>query len=338
MAASERVVEQAGAVVFRRAGDGVEILLVSPKGDPEKRIFPKGHIEPGEHPADAALREAREEAGVSGRWLAPLHPALDFQSGKEAVRVTYYLVEACDWRGKGELRSKEWLVPDEALPRLTHDDARTVLHAALAMIETERGKSSSSGVYDQFLIQELSHAADSLLQNEQDGERRLGSFIVVVGAAAGVIGVVFEDELKKGSPDVRWVLFSVIIALFLLGFMTLMRLAHRNLATDALKAGMKRTRIHFVGAVDDPRRQHAPFDPYRDKPRPSVFDGVRFGWVQTMSLLLALMIAGAVAMLPPTLFGGGQVAWATGSGVATLLVLLLLTDLAQKTWPPRWLR
>jgi 8-oxo-dGTP pyrophosphatase MutT (NUDIX family) len=34
--------------------------------------LPKGHIEPGEGPADAALRETREETGLLGELIEPL--------------------------------------------------------------------------------------------------------------------------------------------------------------------------------------------------------------------------------------------------------------------------
>jgi|GEM_PF-4495095 len=35
--------------------------------DGERWTFPKGRLERGESPAQAAAREAREEAGISGR-------------------------------------------------------------------------------------------------------------------------------------------------------------------------------------------------------------------------------------------------------------------------------
>ena len=59
----------AGILLFRRAGDGVEVLLVHPGGPFWKRrdegawSIPKGEIEPGEEPLAAALRELGEELG-----------------------------------------------------------------------------------------------------------------------------------------------------------------------------------------------------------------------------------------------------------------------------------
>lgn len=59
----------AGILLFRRAGGGVEVLLVHPGGPFWKRrddgawSIPKGEIEADEEPLAAALREMREELG-----------------------------------------------------------------------------------------------------------------------------------------------------------------------------------------------------------------------------------------------------------------------------------
>ena len=128
------VVEQAGAVVFRRAADRPEILLVRAKKSPDQWIFPKGHIEPGETAEVAAMRETREEAGVKGRVVMPLAPALEFDSGRERVRVRYYLLQATGDTKPSEEREKQWCSVDDALKQLSHDDARELLHRALPAI------------------------------------------------------------------------------------------------------------------------------------------------------------------------------------------------------------
>ncbi len=59
----------AGILLFRRSEDGVELLLVHPGGPFWKRrdegawSIPKGEIEAGEEPLEAALRELGEELG-----------------------------------------------------------------------------------------------------------------------------------------------------------------------------------------------------------------------------------------------------------------------------------
>lgn len=61
--------ESAGLLVYRRGREGIEVLLVHPGGPFWARkdlgvwSIPKGEIEPGEDPLEAARREFREETG-----------------------------------------------------------------------------------------------------------------------------------------------------------------------------------------------------------------------------------------------------------------------------------
>jgi 8-oxo-dGTP pyrophosphatase MutT (NUDIX family) len=59
----------AGAVVFRRTGGGVRLLVLRAYKNWD---FPKGRVEPGESELDAARRECTEETGLT---------ALDFPFG-----------------------------------------------------------------------------------------------------------------------------------------------------------------------------------------------------------------------------------------------------------------
>lgn len=61
----------AGGLVYRKTADGPEILLLQWKNSRGELVFvlPKGHIEPGEHMRDTALREISEECGLSIRDL-----------------------------------------------------------------------------------------------------------------------------------------------------------------------------------------------------------------------------------------------------------------------------
>ncbi|MCJ8519621.1 putative NUDIX family NTP pyrophosphohydrolase [Pseudorhizobium tarimense] len=73
------VKQSAGLAIFRRGGDGIEVLLCHPGGpfwsrkDAGAWTIPKGLVDAGEDPLLAARREAHEELGtdVSGdfHWL-----------------------------------------------------------------------------------------------------------------------------------------------------------------------------------------------------------------------------------------------------------------------------
>jgi predicted NUDIX family NTP pyrophosphohydrolase len=60
----------AGILLFRNRGDETEVLLIKPGGpfwrnkDAGAWMIPKGAVEPGEMPAEAALREFEEETGT----------------------------------------------------------------------------------------------------------------------------------------------------------------------------------------------------------------------------------------------------------------------------------
>ena len=126
------VIAQAGAIVFRIEGGIVRVLLVRAKKDPNLWVFPKGHIDPGEQPAMAALREAFEEAGVAGLVLRSAGPPLTFPRGNEVVAVSYFLVQLTAEMPSPERREKVWLLPEEADEKLVFDNSRQLLRRALA--------------------------------------------------------------------------------------------------------------------------------------------------------------------------------------------------------------
>ena len=66
--------ESAGTLLYRFGAHGLEVLIVRPSG-PAARwgwSLPKGEVEPGESPEQAARRETAEETGCVAGALAPL--------------------------------------------------------------------------------------------------------------------------------------------------------------------------------------------------------------------------------------------------------------------------
>ena len=131
---SSPVIRQAGAVVYRQ-GVEREFLLVRPRRTPNQWIFPKGHLEEGESSRDAALREAREEAGVIGRIVHALEPRLSFDFNGRSYEVEYFLVEALDATPEYERREQTWLPGEAALINVTHAAAKGLLRTAIAVLQ-----------------------------------------------------------------------------------------------------------------------------------------------------------------------------------------------------------
>lgn len=142
----------AGGVILRRGeGGAVEFLLIEDSYG--NWGFPKGHVEAGETAEDAARRECSEETGLAGlRTIAPIG-ATDwyFRSAVGLVHkfCDYFLFEAPagsearPQRSEG-IRACSWMGPDDALARVTYANARTVLHAGLAIERRSPGGTSAA--------------------------------------------------------------------------------------------------------------------------------------------------------------------------------------------------
>ena len=124
------LIRQAGSIVVRLDTKEPQVLLVTAKRNPRNWIFPKGHIEKGETPGQAAVRETREEAGVVGKLIGPAG-VLEYGFLGAKARVEYYLVEFRKEAGPPEDgRQRTWCRLDEALERLSYKNTRKLLRKA----------------------------------------------------------------------------------------------------------------------------------------------------------------------------------------------------------------
>jgi 8-oxo-dGTP pyrophosphatase MutT (NUDIX family) len=137
-----RSIEQAGAIVVRAGRVGPRILLVTGRRNPKNWIFPKGHIEAGESRRDAAIREAREEAGVDGD-VAAAAGSMAFEFGNCRYRVHYYIVTTNDRGEEREGRRLGWYGYKQALRKLTYDETRAMLRKAWPVIRKSAGRGAA---------------------------------------------------------------------------------------------------------------------------------------------------------------------------------------------------
>jgi 8-oxo-dGTP pyrophosphatase MutT (NUDIX family) len=122
----------AGAVVFRKRDSQVHYLVVS-SSDGINWVVPKGHIDPGESPEVAALRELAEEAGVLGEIVASLS-ARDFVKTGKAARVQFFLVRETGSTDSIENRTIRWEEETAARQLLTFAEAREALNEGATIV------------------------------------------------------------------------------------------------------------------------------------------------------------------------------------------------------------
>jgi 8-oxo-dGTP pyrophosphatase MutT (NUDIX family) len=131
----------AGGIVLRhRQQGGLDVLLIQHRGH-RSWGFPKGWIEPGETPEQAALREVEEESGVRAQILIDLSPTHYFyvnrQKERVAKTVTWYLMrylEEGNQTHAHEVSAVEWLPIEAVHTRLTYKNDKDLFSGALSKI------------------------------------------------------------------------------------------------------------------------------------------------------------------------------------------------------------
>lgn len=129
-----------GGVLHRAASGQWDVVLIR-RNAPDRKIvwcLPKGWVEPGETLEQAALREVREETGLTGKILEPLGSIqYRFYSKEDRshVRKTvhFYLMSylAGDTHDHDhEVEEARWFDLDDALQRLTYPTERRILEKA----------------------------------------------------------------------------------------------------------------------------------------------------------------------------------------------------------------
>ena len=102
----------AGGVVWRREQNVLRFLLVRPLDGSDVWVLPKGHIEPGETTAQAAVREVLEEAGAQAE-LGPEVGRVSYAVGSKRVNCVFFLLRWVADTAAAEERPCRWAALEE---------------------------------------------------------------------------------------------------------------------------------------------------------------------------------------------------------------------------------
>lgn len=126
----------AGGVVYRREnGRPLYLLIRDAYGH---WGFPKGHVEEGERPESAALREVREETGLAALTLRGSLDVIEWMFAWRGTlvqkRCHFFLMEtevaATAPQADEGITACQWSTVDDALRLVPYENARAVLRLA----------------------------------------------------------------------------------------------------------------------------------------------------------------------------------------------------------------
>ena len=131
----------AGGVVVRRGASAPVFLII--RDSYRNWGFPKGHVEEGEAPGAAALREVAEETGLASLRLVGEIATIDWHfrfRGRLIHKTCHFFLLETDHETTTPQRDEgitacRWEPYDRAQALVSYENARAVLDKAFAMVD-----------------------------------------------------------------------------------------------------------------------------------------------------------------------------------------------------------
>jgi len=133
-----RVHQQAAVIAYRIHKERVEVALVTTSRG-KGWIVPKGSVDHGERPRDAAIREAEEEAGLRGVVARKPLGRYVHAKGNGLRRVDVYLMRVTNVREhwlEDKFRRRRWMRIPNATACLRHE-LQQFIHNLEGLIELD---------------------------------------------------------------------------------------------------------------------------------------------------------------------------------------------------------
>lgn len=129
----------AGGPVIKKDSERLEVLLI--KDSYGRWTWPKGHIESGETPEQAALREVSEETGLKEIEIEKELGRQEYRfrlEGKLVFKTVHvFLLKASPGESLNmqvsEVRDARWFTPEEASRKIEYEGSRALLEKGIAL-------------------------------------------------------------------------------------------------------------------------------------------------------------------------------------------------------------
>jgi 8-oxo-dGTP pyrophosphatase MutT (NUDIX family) len=140
----------AGGVVVRQQAGELKVLLIKDRYG--RWTWPKGHIEQGESPAEAALREITEETGLQGVEILEEVGRQEYYfsiEGAKIFKAVHIFLARAPVEGELKIQQEEiddarWFSASSAAETIEYEGSRALLEKAVEAFKKRKEKQAGS--------------------------------------------------------------------------------------------------------------------------------------------------------------------------------------------------